>query len=80
MVRTVRWLGIIALVAAPVAAWLGRPMQRGCDEIFARHGPCDPYYVSASWEIPLTLSIAALGIGFLIVAWLVERNQIEDDA
>jgi len=78
MVRVLRWLGIIALIAAPVAAWLGRPAQRGCESSFALHHPCDPYWVSASWEVPATLMLIALGIGLLIVAWLVERAQSED--
>jgi len=39
MVRWLRWLGITALVATLLVAWLGRPVQRGCGPPV--HGPCD---------------------------------------
>jgi len=77
MVRALRWLGIVALLAAPVVAWLGRPVQRGCEPPV--HGPCDVYYVSASWDMPATIALIALGIGLLVVAWLVERTRADAD-
>ena len=77
MVRALRWLGIVALVAAPLVAWLGRPSQRGCEPPV--HSACDPYYVSASWEVPATVALIAFGIGLLVVAWLVERTPADAD-
>jgi hypothetical protein len=45
----------------------------------ARARPCDVYYVSASWDMPATIALIALGIGLLVVAWLAERTRADGD-
>jgi hypothetical protein len=73
MVRGLRWLGIVALVAAPVVAWLGRPKKYGCEPPI--HGPCDPLWLSATWEMPATVTLVVVGVALLLIAWFAARQQ-----
>jgi hypothetical protein len=71
-----RWIGLLAFLAIPVIAFLGRSGHTGCEH---PTGPCDPIPVVHPWQTPLALLALSLGVLALLVAALADRSR-EGDA
>jgi len=76
MVRALRWAALVAILAFPVIAYLGRRVPS--NECVGRVGACDILWTRPSWAIPaeiIALSLAAL---LLVIAAVLSRPSHED--
>jgi hypothetical protein len=76
LVRALRWAALVAILAIPVLAYLGRPLAYTCRGTV---DACEPLIQSSpGWTRPAEFAALAIGILLLLLA-AVAKPRLDED-
>lgn len=78
MARSLRWLGVMLVLATIIAIYLSRPQATDCPTDPPRI--CDVERRAPSWRGPAITIPAAGAITLFVIIWALERRSENDDA